>query len=61
MLISEPRPLKGGGFILVHYAGKRRKRDPAYLRGAKIFADKDLEELNRLADAAKLAATGLTG
>lgn len=60
VLASEPRLPVDEGFILVSYPGKRRKRDPAYLRMEAIFGERELAELNELADAAKLKKTGNT-
>jgi hypothetical protein len=45
------------GFILASYSRKREGRDPAYTRMFEHFPPEQLEEFNRIADAAKIAAT----
>ena len=63
VLASEPRLPNGQGFILLSYPGYRKRRHPAYtqmanLLGAELAA---LDDLNRKADNAKIAATGNRG
>jgi hypothetical protein len=58
VLISEPRMPDQEGFILAHYARLRERHHPAYTRMFKHFPDEQLEEFNRIADAAKIATTG---
>ena len=61
VLLSEPRMPDGEGFILAHYAGMREAGHEAYKRMLDFFEAARLEEFNRLADRAKLAATGNRG
>lgn len=61
VLFSDPGTPEEGGFILTHYPGKRRLRDPAFVRMFKWFPEPDVDELNRVCDAAKLRAGGNRG
>ncbi len=61
VLASEPRLPHGEGFIVVSYPGKRRRRDPAYLRMAELFGLEALDSLNALCDKAKLEASESLG
>src|SRR5215471_13927114 len=60
VLASEPRLPDGEGFILLSYPGYRKRRHPAYTQMAKLLGTDlaALDDLNRIADKAKIAATG---
>ena len=53
VLISDPRMPRRGGYILTHYAGKRRSDDPAFTRMFKWFPESLIAELNRRCDEIK--------
>ena len=61
VLISDPEMPNEGGFILTHYAGKRRQRHPAFLRMFNWFPEARIHELNRVCDATKIEAYGNRG
>jgi hypothetical protein len=61
VLISEPELPDNGGFILTHYAGKRRKGHPAFERMFQWFQKEDVAELNRRCDTIKRRLTTSAG
>ncbi|HEY3380930.1 MAG TPA: hypothetical protein VGK32_04135 [Vicinamibacterales bacterium] len=61
VLISDPGMPNGGGYILTHYAGKRRKRDPAFTRMFQWFPEELICRLNRECDLVKGAVSSNTG
>jgi hypothetical protein len=61
VLISAPDMPYGGGYILTHYAGKRRDRHPAFKRMRRWFSEAQIEELNRQCDAIKRQLSGNRG
>jgi len=63
VLASEPRLPNGEGFILLSYPGYRKRRDPAYTQMAKLLGTEllALDDLNQIADKAKIEATGNRG
>ena len=60
VLASDPRLPDGEGFILLSYSGYRKRRHPAYTQMAALLGTElaALDDLNRIADKAKIAATG---
>jgi hypothetical protein len=63
VLASEPRLPEGQGFILLSYPGYRKRRHPAYTQMANLLGTDEavLNDLNREADKAKIAATSNRG
>jgi len=63
VLASEPRLPDGQGFILLSYPGYRKRRHPAYTQMANLLGTElaALDDLNRIADKAKIAVTGNKG
>jgi hypothetical protein len=63
VLASEPRLPDGQGFILLSYPGYRKRRHSAYTQMEKLLGTDlaTLDALNRVADEAKIAATGNRG
>jgi len=63
VLASEPRLPEGQGFILLSYPRKRESRDREYTKMANLLGTDEavLDDLNREADKAKIAATGNRG
>jgi hypothetical protein len=61
VLISEPDMPDGGGYILTHYADKRRRRDAAFQRICDLFSEQQIETLNRECDAIKRQISGNRG
>ena len=53
VLMSEPELPDGGGFILTHYAGKRRSGHPSFARMFQWFNKEHVAELNRQCDTIK--------
>jgi hypothetical protein len=63
VLASEPRLPDGQGFVLLSFPGYRKRRHPAYTQMASFLGTElaALDDLNRMADKAKIAATGNRG
>lgn len=63
VLASEPRLPNGQGFILFSYPGHRKSCHLAYTKMAKLLGTNlaALDDLNRIADKAKIDATGNRG
>lgn len=61
VLISDPGMPDGGGYILTHYAGKRRKKDAAFARMFQWFPEGLIAKLNRECDAVKGTVSDNTG
>ena len=61
VLISSPRMPNEGGYILTHYAGKRRRQHEAFQRMSRRFPTADIERLNRECDVLKRNISGNRG
>ena len=61
VLISDPDMPNDGGYILTHYADKRRRRDAAFQRMFEWFPEALIEELNQECDAIKRRISGNRG
>jgi len=61
VLISDPGMPDSGGYILTHYAGKRRSRHAAFTRMFQWFPEELICRLNRECDVLKAAVSSSKG
>ncbi|MEO8257238.1 MAG: hypothetical protein ABI868_07810 [Acidobacteriota bacterium] len=61
VLISDPGMPTEGGYILTHYAGKRRRLDAAFQRMFQWFPEALITDLNRECDDLKRSVSGNRG